>query len=77
MNYEYLTTAEVAEKLDVSRDTVRRMFKNEPGVLNIVAKRKSGAREYRILRIPRSIFNQVIERRAATSVVGATMEKLK
>lgn len=77
MNYEYLTTAEIAEMLDVSRDTVRRIFRNEPGVLNIVGLRKNGAREYRILRIPRSVFHQFIERRASTSVVVATMEKLK
>jgi excisionase family DNA binding protein len=56
-----LTVAEVAERLNLDRETVRRLFLNEPGVLVICAPRK-GRRIYRTLRIPQSVYRRVVTR---------------
>jgi hypothetical protein len=75
MNDEYLTVSEVALVLDVSEDTVRRMFGNEPGVINLGRGQEGGTRQYRILRIPRRVLNRVIDDRAiAGSAVTAPTE---
>ena len=55
------TLAEVAERLKVNDDTVRRMFRHEPGVIVICFPRK-GRRVYRTLRIPESVLDRVISR---------------
>lgn len=55
------TLAEVAERLKVNDDTVRRMFMKEPGVIVICFPRK-GRRLYRTLRIPESVLERVIGR---------------
>lgn len=60
MNEQYLTVAEVAEMLDVSQDTVRRMFRNEAGVIDVRSHKRHTSRPYRILRIPRSVLTRVI-----------------
>jgi excisionase family DNA binding protein len=56
-----LTVAEVAERLNLDRETVRRLFLHEPGVLVICAPRK-GRRIYRTLRIPQSVYRRVVTR---------------
>lgn len=56
-----LTVAEVAERLKVKPDTVRRLFMNEPGVIVIGFPRK-GKRMYRTLRIPASVYQRVLTR---------------
>jgi hypothetical protein len=63
MDDEYLTVAAVADMLNISRDTVRRMFETEPGVIN-VGPRQGGGRRYRVLRIPRGVLNRVMVARA-------------
>lgn len=62
MDETFLSIAEVADTLNVSRDTVRRMFETEPGVIN-VSPRSGGGRQYRVLRIPRSVLNRVMAAR--------------
>jgi hypothetical protein len=57
----YLTVNEVAERLKVNEETVRRIFLNEPGVLVICFPRK-GRRVYRTLRIPLGVFQRVLTR---------------
>lgn len=57
----YLTVADVAEKLQVNQETVRRLFQSEPGVLVICFPRK-GRRVYRTLRIPETVFRRVLTR---------------
>ena len=57
----FLTLLEVAERLKVNEDTVRRLFLNEPGVLVICFPRK-GKRVYRTVRIPENVFRRVITR---------------
>ena len=56
-----LTVAEVAERLKVKHDTVRRLFMNEPGVIVICFPHK-GRRLYRTLRIPVSVYARVVTR---------------
>jgi hypothetical protein len=57
----YLTVTDVAERLKINEDTVRRLFLNEPGVLVICFPRK-GRRVYRTLRIPQGVFERVVTR---------------
>jgi hypothetical protein len=57
----YLTVIEVAERLKLNEETVRRLFLNEPGVLVICFPRK-GRRVYRTLRIPETVFRRVLTR---------------
>ncbi len=57
----FLTVLEVAERLKVNDETVRRLFLDEPGVLVICFPRR-GRRVYRTLRIPESVFQRVLTR---------------
>ena len=61
INESCLTVAEVAERLKVNEETVRRLFLNEPGVIVICCPRK-GTRVYRTLRIPESVYLRVVTR---------------
>lgn len=58
---ECLTVSEVADRLKINEDTVRRIFVNEPGVIVIYRPRK-GRRQYRTLRIPDHVFRRVLTR---------------
>jgi len=55
------TVAEIAEKLQVKGDTVRRLFLDEPGVIVISFPRK-GKRAYRTVRIPHAVLCRVLTR---------------
>ena len=61
INETCLTIAEVAERLKLSEEMARRLFLNEPGVIVICYPRK-GARVYRTLRIPESVYLRVVTR---------------
>ena len=50
----HYTVAELAEQWNLSRDTIRRMFENEPGVV-VFTHPKLNKRVYRTLRIPESV----------------------
>lgn len=59
----HYTPAEVAHAWGVSSDTVRRMFKDEPGVLVIEpAPARFSRRKYRTLRIPASVAERLHRR---------------
>lgn len=58
---ECLTATEIAERLKLNKETVRRIFMNEPGVIIISCPRK-GRRVYRTLRIPEHVFQRVLAR---------------
>src|ERR1035438_6629553 len=73
MSNELLTVAEVAEMLDVSKDTIRRMFAAEFGVINIGRKQNHDDRRYRILRIPRRVLDRVIAERSIGREVAAEL----
>jgi hypothetical protein len=57
VNEACFTVAEVAERLKVNEETVRRLFLHEPGVIVICFPRR-GKRVYRTLRIPESVFQR-------------------
>ena len=57
----FLTVAEVAERLKLNTETVRRLFLTEPGVVVICSPRR-GRRVYRTLRIPERVFQRVVTR---------------
>jgi predicted ArsR family transcriptional regulator len=61
LDESYLTVIEVAERLKVNEETVRRLFLNEAGVVVICFPRR-GRRVYRTLRIPESVFQRVLTR---------------
>lgn len=60
---ELLTVAEIAETLKVSKDTVTRLFEDRPGVIDLGSEETRFSRRYRVLRIPREVFQKfLIER---------------
>lgn len=56
-----LTVDEVAKRLKVNAETVRRLFMNEPGVIVLGFPRK-GKRVYRTLRVPERVYERVLNR---------------
>jgi hypothetical protein len=59
----HYTCAEIAEMWNMHPVTVRELFRNEPGVLNICASRKSRFRKsYAQYRIPASVAERVHRR---------------
>jgi len=57
---EYLTPAEISQLLKVSEDTVVRRFEHRPGVLNLGSSESRFTRRYRVLRIPRTVFEAYV-----------------
>jgi hypothetical protein len=55
----FLTVTEIAQRLKVNEETVRRLFVNEPGVV-VICFPKRGRRVYRTLRIPEAVFTRVL-----------------
>jgi transcriptional regulator GlxA family with amidase domain len=53
------SVADVASMWNLSEDTVRRMFQNEPGVLVLGGHSCSRKRRYATLRIPQSVLERV------------------
>lgn len=65
MNEQFKTVSEVAEMLGVSKDTVRRLFSNESGVIDLGQRETTrGKRRYRVLRIPSAVVARFLERRS-------------
>lgn len=56
--------AQVAELLGVSKDTVRRLFADEPGTIDL-GRRETARhkRRYRVLRIPAAVLDKVLNRK--------------
>jgi len=57
----HYTVDELAEIWGMSDDFVRRLFRDEPGVV-IFVKYRPGRRTYRILRVPQSVAERVHKR---------------
>jgi hypothetical protein len=55
----HYTVAEVAILWNLSRDTIRRLFENEPGVVILTTATRRGKRRYKTLRIPESVLLRV------------------
>ena len=65
MNARFRTVAEVAKMLGMSTDTVRRLFGDEPGVIDFGRhERTDGKRRYRRLRIPGAVVARLLERKS-------------
>jgi hypothetical protein len=61
-----LTVKEISENWKISKDSVRRIFSSEPGVLRIGHDTRLVGRKYQrsyfTLRIPRSVYLRVLDR---------------
>ena len=55
----HFTVDEIAQVWKLSRDSVRRLFRNEPGVLAVSPRQRRGKRAYLTLRIPSSVVERV------------------
>jgi hypothetical protein len=65
MNKELRTVAQVAQMLGVSRDSVRRLFADEPGIIDLGRHETAlDRRRYRVLRIPDSVLDRVLNRKS-------------
>lgn len=58
----YYSVGEIAALWKLSADSVRRIFKNEPGVLVLSPRKRRGKRAYSTLRIPESVLQRVHKR---------------
>jgi hypothetical protein len=61
---KHFTVQQVVELWGWSSDTVRRTFRNEPGVIAITHPERRGKRPYSRLSIPESVLVRVHERLA-------------
>lgn len=61
----FLTVADMADRLKVNQETVRRLFLDEPGVVVICFPRR-WRRVYRTLRVPEAVFKRVLTRLTKT-----------
>ena len=55
----HFTVAEVACMWNLSKDAIRRIFQNEPGVLALGCRSSGRKRRYTTLRIPQSVLERV------------------
>jgi transcriptional regulator GlxA family with amidase domain len=55
----HYTVAEVAEMWNLSKDAVRRLFQNEPGVVVLTKPIRGSKRKYRTLRLPQAVVERV------------------
>jgi hypothetical protein len=62
----HYTTLEVAELWKLSPDTVRKIFRDEPGVLKIGEPERRNKQGYISLRIPESVLARVHTQRSAS-----------
>jgi hypothetical protein len=58
----HFSVSEISEIWNLSKDTVRRMFQNEPGVLVLRGHPSGRKRRYAVLRIPQSVLERVHSR---------------
>lgn len=63
MEDELFSVAELAERYKISTDKITRIFEDEPGVIDFGAPETMQQRRYRILRIPASVVNRVLQKR--------------
>lgn len=56
------TVGEVADAMGFSRQTITRLFQDEPGVIVMRRPEKMHKRGYTSMRIPRSVYERVLRR---------------
>lgn len=59
---KHYSIQELAEIWNLSEDTIRRLFREEPGVIRINAALSRRRRRYVVLRLPESVVVRVHER---------------
>jgi hypothetical protein len=59
---KHYSVQELAEIWNLSDDTIRRLFRDEPGVIRINATHGRQKRRYVVLRLPESVVMRVHER---------------
>lgn len=62
MDKQAYTPDEAAALTGYSRDTITRLFENEPGVIVLNRPTTMNKRRYRSIRIPRAVFERVIRK---------------
>ena len=60
----FFTVAQIDSMWQLSRDTIQRLFENEPGVLPLGKNNPRGKRKRITLRIPRAVMERVKKRRS-------------
>lgn len=59
----FFTLDQIAERLQLSKESVRRIFSREPGVLRFNSLGKASTANGRVrLRIPSSVYNRVVNK---------------
>ena len=58
----YYSAREIAELLNLSQDSVRKLFQDEPGVLVLGDQSSKYKRRYTTLRVPDSVLRRVLRR---------------
>lgn len=61
---------ELAKLWNMSTDTIRRLFRNEPGVVMLGRGKKGHQREYHIMLIPKAVAERVYRRSTLGGKVG-------
>lgn len=56
------TVDEVAKMTGFHRDTVTKLFENEPGVIILERPTKMNKRRYRSIRIPHAVYERLLHR---------------
>lgn len=75
---KHYTVEQIADLWSVSAATVRRMFRDVPGVLKINAHRSSlNSRAYESLRIPASIVARLHEQRSSGFSLGGKVQRVR
>jgi Fic family protein len=64
LDSQYYRASDLAQILNLSEDTIRRMFEDEPDVIVLGDKNPRGKRRRLTLRIPKSVFDRVCKRLA-------------
>ncbi len=67
---KHLTIPEIAELWNLTPDTVRQIFRNEPGVLRISRPETLHKRGYVSLRVPESVVQRVHQARSKAVARG-------
>ena len=62
MSERHYSLAQLAEQWNLSEDTVRRIFENEPDVLIFENPERGSSRRRRTMRIPESVAGRVYRR---------------
>jgi hypothetical protein len=58
---QHFTVEQIARNRNLSADTIRKLFVDEPGVI-VISKPRRFKRAYRVLRIPESVERRVFAR---------------